>query len=515
MSPLPRSQFETQYAESVKRSAVLRNLPKEAHIHISGVCGTGMASVLQLLKALGYRVSGSDKAFYPPMGEVVRRTADKVYEGYSAENLQPKPDLVVLGNSLVKDNPEVVYTLEQGIPFASMPEVFQALLIGERDFCPTSVVVCGTHGKSTTSAAVATLFESAGRRPGFFIGGIPQNFETSIRPVSEETAKSDRVVVLEGDEYDSAFFAKWSKFLSYRADIALLTSLEFDHADISESMEQIEEEFTRLFQQIPSTGAMIICDEGKEIEAAYARWEQAGFTGKLLRYGIKEDSAFRLLERKPSEGVQHLRFQLRGRELEVETPLGGIHNALNLLGTAAVGDLCGLSLEEIKKGVESFRGVVRRQQLIAEINDIRILEDFAHHPTAVQLTLQGMKEQNLKRRLVAVFEPRSNSSRRAIFQEPYAESFRSADVAVIQEVVTPAAYSVTSTPAGMLDVKRLIADINEKGTEAASFLEVSQIEDYLLTLLAPGDTVVLMSNGDFGGLMRSLPEKLKKKFSEK
>lgn len=509
--PVNSEQFSVLIAESKSRSEKLRTLAPGSHIHISGVCGTGMASVLQLLKALGFYVTGSDKAFYPPMGEIVRKTADKVFESYDAKHLTPKPDFVVLGNSLVKDNPEAVYARENEIPFASMPEVFSALLIGTREECPNSIVICGTHGKSTTTAATATMFESAGRKPGFFVGGISQNFDVSLRLVDKSIPVEKRAVILEGDEYDSAFFAKWSKFHSYRADIALLTSLEFDHADIYESIAQIEEEFTRLFRSIPDTGHIVICDQGKELGEAYLKWREANFAAPMYRYGMLENSDFRLVERIPEEGGQRLRMAFPGGvQISTSTSLGGLYNALNLTGVAAVAHLSGLSPQEIDKGIAAFRGVLRRQQIIANVNNILVLEDFAHHPTAVDVTLEGIREQYPKRRLVAVFEPRSNSSRRALFQQPYVESFRHADLAVIQEVNTPAAFSGTSIPAGMLDVKKMVDDINAKGTDAYCFPEVSQIETFLKETLAPGDVVVLMSNGDFGGLMRSLPPKLER-----
>ena len=499
-------------AASIARSKAVALLPAGSHIHISGVCGTGTASVLTLLKSLGYRVTGSDKAFYPPMGDVVRKEADKVFEGYSADNLSPRPALVVIGNALSRSNPEVEYVLANDIPFASMPEVFSALLIGSRDDCPTSVVVSGTHGKTTTSAAAAALFESAGRKPGFFVGGMPKNFSTSIRPVDKSIAAPLRVVVLEGDEYDSAFFAKYSKFHSYRPDIALVTSLEFDHADIYNSIEEIENEFTKFVARVPKTGAILVADSGEHLEPLTAAWEKSKeISARILRYGEKPSSQFRLLKREivnTKSAVQALQFNLDGKELRCETQLSGAQNAWNLLAVAAIGRLCGLNDEQIKKGIADFSGVLRRQNVIADKNGILVIEDFAHHPTAVQLTLEGLKEQFPGRRLIAVFEPRSNTSRRNFFQDAYAKSFGAADEVIIRKVADPGGYSGTSSEVVALDVDKIVSELQANRKAAAALASIDEIVAKLATNAKRGDLIVLMSNGDFGNLPKLLPAAL-------
>ena len=497
--------------KSVFRAAYAAALPPGARIHLSGACGTGMASVLSLLKQLGFNVSGSDKAFYPPMGEVVRKTADRVYEGYSAENLRDAPDLVVIGNSLSRGNPEVEHVLEQGIPFASMPEVFEALLIGERTFCPVSLVVAGTHGKTTTTAAAAFLLERAGRKPGFFVGGMPREFETSVRPVSRDVALEKRVVVLEGDEYDSAFFAKYPKFHSYRPDCLILTSVEFDHADIYNNVEEIETEFTRLAASMPEKSLVLVCSESEGAAKLAESWRRSGvYKGELLFYGRGAEAAFKLLGRYPGPEGQRLHLRLDEVELQAQTPLSGEHNALNLLAAAGACKRLGVTAEALISGITGFTGVRRRQQIIASCGGITAIEDFAHHPTAVAVTLAGLREAYAGRRIIAVFEPRSNTSRRAFFQEEYPGSFESADIVVLREVADAGGYQGTGQEIVALDVRRIMEELKERGKEARAFAGIDEILDFLLAKKAPGDVIVLMSNGDFGGLPLRLAEELKK-----
>ncbi len=491
---------------SAERALYVGSLPRGAHIHVSGACGTGMASVLTLLKSLGFYVTGSDKAFYPPMGEVVRKTADKVYEGYSAQNFVDRPALVVIGNSLTRNNPEAEYVFANDIPFASMPEVFAGLLIGTRDHCPTSVVVSGTHGKTTTTAAVATLFDHSGWKPAYFVGGLPKDLPGGIRAIDPATPKERRIVVLEGDEYDSAFFAKYSKFHSYRPDIALITSLEFDHADIYENVEEIEIEFDRFVRRVPKEGAILVFDSGERLEKLIPKWRaDTGIAGTVKTYGDKQNSDFRLLKREPlGLAGQKLTFDLAGTTVECTTPLSGAQNAWNLLGVAAVGFLKGVTGEQISAGIAAFHGVLRRQDPLIEKNGITLLEDFAHHPTAVDLTLRGLSEMYPGRRLIAVFEPRSNTSRRGFFQKEYTAAFTAADIAIIQEVADAGGYSKTSAEIVALDVPKMVGDINAAGKIAVSRKTVDEILSYLKMEMRRGDVVVLMSNGDFGGLAPAL-----------
>ena len=491
--------------ESLKRVEFVSTLPPGAHVHVSGVCGTGTAAVLSLLKQLGFKVTGSDKAFYPPMGELVRGLADKVFEGYRPENLNPRPDLVIIGNSLSLGNPEVEYVLEQKIPYASMPEVFSALLIGDREQCKNSVVVCGTHGKTTTTALIATMLDNALLKPGYFIGGKPVDLPSTIRTVSADIDPAKRVVVLEGDEYDSAFFAKWAKFQSYRPDIAVITSLEFDHADIYENIEQIESEFSNFIKLIPASGALVVCDDSGRLRKLAEGWKARGeLKGELIFYGQSQSDQSRLLNRASVIGGQEIVASVLGEEIKAKVKLSGPHNALNYLAAATVGKLLGLNQQQIETGLSAFHGVFRRQQLIFDVRGIKVIEDFAHHPTAVKVTLEGIKELYNPKRLIAVFEPRSNTSRRGFFQKEYAESFDAANQVVILEVANAGGYSKTAGEVKPLDVGLIARDLNAKGISATTYSTVGAIKTFLVDNLTEGDVVVLMSNGDFGGLPKEL-----------
>ena len=508
---------------SLSRAEAVRMLKPGSHIHISGVCGTGMASVLQLLKQRGFYVTGSDKAFYPPMGEVVRSTADKVYESYSADNLAKRPDMVVIGNSLSRGNPEIEYVLESNLPFASMPEVFNALLIGTREECRTSVVVSGTHGKTTTTSAIATMFDRAGWKPGYFVGGIPNDLPSSIRPPDPSIAPEKRVVVLEGDEYDSAFFSKFSKFHSYRPDILVITSIEFDHADIFESVEQIDAEFFKVATRVPEGGLILVCHEDEHLRELSQSWiGSPEIKAEIQFYGSSPGLSHRIMFRHSvahdggtasRPAGQTLRFSIEGQTVELHTSLTGTHNAWNLLAAAAVGARLGLTPAEISSALQKFSGALRRQTVIFDAAGIKIIEDFAHHPTAVKATLEGIREAYPGRRIVAAFEPRSNTSRRSFFQESYAASFGAADSALIVEVEQAGGYSGTAGPVVALDVKRLTREIGATGTDAHCFNGIAALQTYLVENLKAGDIAVLMSNGDFGGLVQTLPVELGKKFA--
>jgi len=496
--------------EISQRRSALRELKPGDHVYVAGICGTGTAAVASLLKKLGFKVSGSDKAFYPPMGDVVRAVADQIFEGYSAENLNNRPDLVVIGNSLSKDHPEYQRVLADKIPYASMPEVLGELLIGSREACENSVVIAGTHGKTTTSAAMSVLLENAKRKPGYFVGGYVDELEGGIRPHSSEQSSSERVVVLEGDEYDSACFAKWSKFHSYRPDFLVITSLEFDHADIFDSIDDIVDEFEALVRSMPASAHVLICDQYKINQDLAAKWgTDPSVLCRVSLYGRDEKSRFRLWERKSSEGKQKLELELDGKKIEIVTGLSGEHNALNLTAISSVASMLGLSETEISEGIASFSGVKRRQQKVFDNEKVVVIEDFAHHPTAVDLTLAGLKELWPERRLIAVFEPRSNTSRRSFFQESYAKSFSAADLVLIKSVTGDSGYSKRGEDIIALNTEQLVSDIqSNNGIFARAISEIDPMVQELASLTRDGDLIVLMSNGDFGGIKDKLIAKL-------
>lgn len=495
--------ISTNFDENCKkRVADVANLKKGAKIHLSGVCGTGMSAVLALLKQKGFYCSGSDKAFYPPMGDVVRKLADQIYEGYSEQNISDDVDLVVIGNALSRGNSEVEHVLKNKIAFASMPEVFSALLIGTREDCAKSIVVAGTHGKTTTSAMIAEALSAAGLEPGYFIGGVPTNLPGGLAMVSEKLSPEKRTVVLEGDEYDCAFFGKFAKFLCYRPDIIVLTSIEFDHADIYASIEEINLQFELLISQLPEDGFLIACNEDAGVRNLVQRLADQGKlkANKVKFYGHYGD--FKILSRKTVNEKQVLELDLNGEERSLTLQVAGEYNALNALAALAV-QKC-LGLKTVKKGLEDFKGVLRRQQVLYSKNEIDVIEDFAHHPTAVKKTLEALKERYPNRNLIAVFEPRSNTSRRAVFQQDYAHAFDAANHAMILKIAEATTYSKDKTEITALNLEDLVSDINSRGINTELYPTVDQLLAAIVESAKPGSVFVLMSNGDFGGLPKQL-----------
>ena len=533
MQDVDNSSIERVNAVRRLRAAAAQTGKNRPKAHIIGVCGTGMTAVLQLLKHYGIQTSGSDKAFYPPMGDVVRRTADQVFESYSADNIAADLDLVVIGNSVSRDNPEVQAVFDRGLPYASMPEVFSALLIGERSDCGISIVVAGTHGKTTTSCATAFLLDAAGRKPGYFIGGVPIDLPSGMRPVPQDLAPTDRCVVLEGDEYDSAFFAKWPKFHSYRPDIAIVTSLEFDHGDIYKSIEEIEEEFTKLARRVPAGGTVLVCDQWPRLVKLANTWRSdPEVRASIAMYGNEVGSAYHIKLRaalsdrsvqiadhpenpdpeRTSPG-QQLVLELAGSECRAVIGLTGEHNALNLCAAAAAASVVGAGAEQIAEALGRFHGVLRRQTIRYDRKDLTVIEDFAHHPTAIEMTLRALRESYPMRRLIAVYEPRSATGRRSYFQDDYPSAFAPADLVVIQEVLDAGRYSGTGDAIVALDVEKIVQAVSAEGKDARSFDSSAAIEQFLVEQVNQGDLVVIMTNGDFGGMIPKLVAGLDKKFA--
>jgi UDP-N-acetylmuramate: L-alanyl-gamma-D-glutamyl-meso-diaminopimelate ligase len=518
--PFPFSpEIKKQFDKSAEgRIEYIRNLEKGSHIHISGVCGTGTGAVLSLLKQLGFYVTGSDKAFYPPMGEVVKATADIIYEEFSESNLYNKPALVVVGNALSRGNPEVEYVIAQGLPFCSMPEVFSALLIGTREECPTSVVVSGTHGKTTTSSIIASVLADAGMSPGYFIGGVLTGnvLKGSVRSFSRELPVSQRVVVLEGDEYDSAFFAKYSKFHCYRPDIAVVTNIEFDHADIFENLDAIKEEFKGFVKRVPKAGAVIVCADSLDAHALVKEvLASSPAAPAIISYGSIEGATVQLVDRK-NWVYQHvpeirqgqiLTYRYKGEQIQVKTKLSGLHNALNIGAALSVCFFIGLKKEIILKGIHAYHPVKRRQQIIIEKNGMVLIEDFAHHPTEVKATLEGIREVYPKKRLVAVFEPRSNTSRRAFFRDEYKRALSLADVIVIKEVESSIiAYSGVAASTPLFEVSELAGLLEHTGKIVFYNKNIEALVDFIDSNRTKEDVIIVMSNGDFGGIISKIKE---------
>jgi len=457
-------------------------------IHLVGVAGTGMGAFAGMLKAAGYEVTGSDENVYPPMSDMLASWEIEVFTPYSPENIErAKPDLVIIGNVIRRVNPEATRVRELGIPQMSFPAAFGALVAAGRH----SIVIVGTHGKTTTSALMAHVLVEAGLDPTFLVGGVTHNYTGNFR------LGSGPHVVVEGDEYDTAYFDKGPKFVHYRARTALLTSIEFDHADIYSDMAHYESAYERFCDTLPGDGWL-------GVSATYPRAVEIARTHSRAHvdtYATGVDADYRA--RDVSFGEEGARFLITGPDDEVATillPMSGMHNVENAVGVWAAARSLGLLPDVIAAAFASFLGVKRRQEPRGYVNGVLVIDDFAHHPTAVRETIAGIRQRYRDRRLWAVFEPRSNTSRRNIHQAEYAAAFDHADVVTIR---LPEPHD--KVPAEQqLDVNAVVQSIEKRGIEARGLENVDQIVELLARQARANDVILVMSNGAFGGLIPTL-----------
>lgn len=444
-----------------------------------------------MLKEMGFKVTGSDERVYPPMSDFLESCHIPIMTGYRAANLDPRPDLVVVGNVIRAVNPEAVALADFRIPYLSMPQALAHFALAGR----VSLVVTGTHGKTTTASILATALEYIGASPGFMIGGIVEAFASNFH------IGGGHYFVVEGDEYDTAFFNKVSKFLHYQPRHAILTSIEFDHADIFADIEEIKESFTDLVALIPDNGSLFAC-ANDPLAAAVA----ATATCPVFSYGTGAECFYRLVDIKV-QGLSSQFSVLKKGELlgRFTLSLPGLHNSLN--GTAVIGmlDQLGFSKEEIANGLASFTGVKRRQQIRGEVGGIKVIDDFAHHPTAVRETIAALRLAWPGQRLVVVFEPRTNSSRRAIFQDSYGKSFADADLVVVREHVP----LIGIAPEEQFSSLRLVQKLCSQGIVSHYFPDTDAILDFLCAEAERGDIIVIFSNGGFDNIHKRLLSGLK------
>ena len=476
------------------------------HIHLIGICGTAMASLAGLLRQQGHRVTGSDAAAYPPMSDQLRDMGIHVSQPYAAANLDPIPDLVVVGNALSRGNPEVERLLDDRIPFTSMAAVLREQFLQQRQ----TLVVAGTHGKTTTTSMLAWIYQTAASEdpaphsefePSFLIGGVAENFAASyqLRPT--------RTFLIEGDEYDTAFFDKGPKFLHYFPDGLILTSVEFDHADIYAGLDQVKTAFKRLVNLVPSRGVILAWDGSPNVTECVAR----AFC-RVERYGFSPDSGWHIQALRHEDGKSKWQLWRSGiLWASLEMPLAGAHNVLNATAAAALAANHGLPVAAIQRALASFRSVKRRLEVRAEIDGITIIDDFAHHPTAIRETLKALRQAYPGRRLWAVLEPRSNTLRRNVFKQELAESLALAD-----RVILAGVYQMERIPEPeRLHPDEVIATVNAAGTPAALCPDVAAIVDLLAADTRPGDVVAILSNGGFGGIYDKLPARLTQRAQQK
>lgn len=458
------------------------------------ICGTSMGSLAAMLKSKGYSVTGSDDNVYPPMSTFLKNQGIEIWDGYSEEHLKPAPDLVIIGNAMSRGNPEIEYVLDHKIPYTSSAVALKDFFIMGKH----SIVVAGTHGKTTTSSLISWVMEENRKQPSFMIGGIPVNFEKGFK------LDEGSIFIVEGDEYDTAFFDKAAKFFHYLPDIVIINNIEYDHADIYESLDQIILAFRRLVNLVPRNGlflAGIDDDKVKKLtQYAFSRVETFGLTpeadwcAKNIVYSANSttfDVYF--------QDQYYARFSL---------PLSGDHNIRNALATIGTCHFHHIEPAGIQTAFSSFKNVKKRLEIKATINDIIVYDDFAHHPTEVQTTITGLRRQYPTRKIWAIFEPRTSTAKRKVMEEPYSRAFDDADMILIAPIHLP--KKVTSDE--LLSIEHLIEKIKLRKKQAYHFNSVAEIVDFTTSQVNPGDLILIMSNGAFNGIHNLIIQKLTVKY---
>jgi len=475
------------------------DLKPGAHIHFMGICGTAMASLAGLLKDRGFKITGSDQNVYPPMSTQLQKIGIPIMEGYKAENLTKagKPDLVIVGNVISRQYEEAQALLASDIPFASLPQAMGQIVIDHRH----CINVSGTHGKTTTTSMMAWITDQLGLKPGFMIGGIPKNFDFSYRVPQGDW------FVIEGDEYDTAFFDKVPKFTHYRPRSVILTSVEFDHADIYKDLDHVKQAFQMLLKLIPENGILVTAAGDANIADLLKR-EKETLTKKfvnVLTFAINAPADY--VAKNVRAVGQKTEFDVHREKKDdthVSINLIGDYNVKNALAAFALCERLGFDMQKVVKALADFQGVKRRQEIIGRPNDITIIEDFAHHPTAVKQTIETVQQRYPKSRVFSVFEARSATSRRAVFQKDYVEA-----LGVGHAVLMPPAFNQQSiAESDRFSTDKLISDLKARGVDANLCNDVDSIVSTLKAKAHPGDVILVMSNGGFGGIYEKLLKEL-------
>lgn len=461
-------------------------------IHLIGICGTAMASLAGMLQAAGHRVSGSDMAAYPPMSDQLAALGITVHQPYAEANLDSRPDLVVVGNAISRGNVELERVLDERIPFCSMAAILHDEFLVGRE----SLVVAGTHGKTTTTSMLAWIYEVASRTnpelaPSFLIGGVAENFGVSFK------VRTTQPFLLEGDEYDTAFFDKGPKFLHYFPDAVILTHVEYDHADIYPDLDAVKTAFKRLVNLVPRRGRIVAFDGSANVTECVAR----AFC-PVERYGSAVGSRWRVMDLRHDGGVSRWTLLRDGvRFADLSLPVAGEHNVMNATAAAALAAGQGIPTETIAEALTTFRSVKRRLEVSAVARGVTIIDDFAHHPTAVRETLRALRGAYPESKLIAVLEPRSNTLRRNVFEHDLVESLALADRVVLAQV-----FKSESIPAAeRLIPENVVAALNARGVPAVVLPDADAIVSALAPEVRQGDVVAILSNGGFGDIYHKLP----------
>lgn len=460
------------------------------NIYLIAICGTGMAALAGLLKGAGHRVSGSDTNIYPPMSVLLDNAGIPVLQGYKKENITSDIDLVIVGNAVSKTNEEVQAVLDAGLEYTSFPEALSHFFLEGRK----SLVVTGTHGKTSTSSLLSWVLHASGRKPGFMVGGWLKNFDNN-----HQVPEGDYFVT-EGDEYDSAFFDKGPKFLHYRPDISILTGIEFDHADIFDDLDQIKDAFRKYVSLIRPEGVILVKHGDENIQDVLGE-----AVCKVETYGYLDQADWKIESYRFEGGYGYFSLSLKGEKKgDFQLAMIGRHNVENAAAVAALCMGLGLTVAEINSAFKSFKGIKRRQEVVGVKNGVTVLDDFAHHPTAIRLTLEAVKEAYPGQRVWAVFEPRSATSRRKVFEQDFPDSFIVADQVVFAGLFAPEKIKTEER----LDPEQVVSRIKQKGGNANYIPEVDDIVDFMAENLESGDVVLVMSSGGFGGIHQKILDRL-------
>ncbi len=466
------------------------------HYHLIGICGTAMASLAGMLQSRGHEVTGSDQNVYPPMSTQLEALGIKILNGYKAENVDIGADITVVGNAISRGNPELEEVLNRKLLYRSQAEIVQEEFIRGSH----SLVIAGTHGKTTTTSIAAWVCEVGGLDPGFLVGGIVQNFGASFR------VTKGHHFVIEGDEYDTAYFDKKPKFMHYLPEIAIVNNIEFDHADIYDDLDDIKWEFSRLMNLVPGNGRLICGIDSPVVREVLAEMDGKLFTN-IETFGLSDDAKWQARYIDFTGDTTRFTVFKDGHNWgEFETHLIGEFNVRNCLAVIIAADAWGITKGKIQEAFHTFKSVKRRVEIRGVERGVTVIDDFAHHPTAVEETLKALRMKYDGHRLIAVFEPRTWSSRLAIFQEPYSKAFSYADYVIIAGVYNT---SKASELGKVLDVDELVKDIELQGKPAMSFPDADAIIKHLTPELKEGDIVAIMSNGGFGGIHDKLLDVLK------
>ncbi|MED5455875.1 MAG: UDP-N-acetylmuramate:L-alanyl-gamma-D-glutamyl-meso-diaminopimelate ligase [Verrucomicrobiota bacterium] len=464
------------------------NKHKNEHFHFIGICGTAMGSVAAALQNRGYTITGSDQNVYPPMSDFLIKNNINVSVGHDENNIPDKVDLVVIGNAMSRGNVEVESVLNRKIPYTSLPELIKRYFLqGKRN-----IVITGTHGKTTTSSIIAHLLNDNGLNPNLMIGGIPLDIGEGGRFTESE------FFVIEGDEYDTAFFDKRSKFVHYMPEIVVVNNIEFDHADIFNNIEEIKLSFKRMLNIVPENGIVFVNgDDNDAVEVT------ENCRAPVIKVGANDNCDFKI----ENLNLQSFNSSFSIKENSYQLPMDGEFNVRNAAMAIAVSDFLNIDQQNIIESVSKFSGIARRQELRGEEKNVKVIDDFGHHPTAIAATIGALKQRYPDSKIWAIFEPRSNTSRRNLLQSELEDSLSQADGVIISEVPNP-----EKVPDGeLLDVESVIENLSSRGKEAFIGFSSDDIVNKLIPLTSSGDTIVVLSNGGFGGIHEKLLEALKVK----